>query len=113
MISEKFVSVIKMEDEYMDTQDSGMNDVINRANEGGDSVSDPSKDFGDTSGYDDGFDDDDSGNSFRGGRGGRGNFRYSYFCILLEKSSCLSTRFLRSISVLTMSTLYLFIIEPI
>ncbi|CAH0730694.1 unnamed protein product, partial [Brenthis ino] len=64
-----------MEDEYMDTQDSGMNDVINRSNEVSDSVSDPSKDFGDTSGYDDGFDDDDPGNSFRGGRGGRGNFR--------------------------------------
>ncbi|XP_047542008.1 transcription elongation regulator 1 isoform X2 [Vanessa atalanta] len=64
-----------MEDEYMNTQDSGMNDVINRSSEGNDSISETSKDFVDPANYDDSFEDEDGGNSFRGGRGGRGNFR--------------------------------------
>lgn len=75
-----------MEEEYMDTQDSGMNDVINRASDGNDSAGDPTKDFGDASSYDDAFDDEDGGNSFRGGRGGRGNFRYNRLYLFLNKS---------------------------
>ncbi|XP_045781405.1 transcription elongation regulator 1-like isoform X2 [Maniola jurtina] len=63
-----------MEDEYMDAQDSSMNDSANRGSDGNDSMSDASKDFGDQSGYDDNYEDDDGGNGFRGGRGGRGNF---------------------------------------
>lgn len=57
----------------MDTQD--MNDV-SRNNDGGDTGGEQAKEFGDPSGYDEGYDDEDGGNSFRGGRGGRGNFRY-------------------------------------
>ncbi|XP_039762266.1 transcription elongation regulator 1 isoform X2 [Pararge aegeria] len=64
-----------MEDEYMDSQDSGMNDSANRSGDGNDSINDASKDFTDLTGYDDNYDDEDGGNSFRGGRGGRGNFR--------------------------------------
>ncbi|XP_039762270.1 transcription elongation regulator 1 isoform X6 [Pararge aegeria] len=63
-----------MEDEYMDSQDSGMNDSANRSGDGNDSINDASKDFTDLTGYDDNYDDEDGGNSFRGGRGGRGNF---------------------------------------
>lgn len=59
----------------MNAQDSGMNDVMNRGSEGNDTLSDASKDFPDSTGYEDSFDDEDGGNSFRGGRGGRGNFR--------------------------------------
>lgn len=61
-----------MDDEYMDTQE------VQAVNEAGnnDSVPDPSlvKDFGDSSNFDDGYDEDESGNNFRGNRG-RGNFR--------------------------------------
>ncbi|XP_050359365.1 transcription elongation regulator 1 isoform X2 [Nymphalis io] len=64
-----------MEDEYMNTQDSSMNDVINRNSEASDNISDASKDFVDPASYDESFEDEDGGNGFRGGRGGRGNFR--------------------------------------
>ncbi|XP_063543558.1 transcription elongation regulator 1-like isoform X3 [Cydia strobilella] len=62
-----------MEEEYVDAQDSGMNEAVNRGSDGNDNIGDGSKDFGDMS-YDDGYEDDDGGNGFRGGRG-RGNFR--------------------------------------
>lgn len=58
----------------METQD--MNDV-NRNSDGNESGGEQLKDFCDPSGYDEGYEDDDGGNSFRGGRG-RGNFRYAH-----------------------------------
>ncbi|CAB3231843.1 unnamed protein product [Arctia plantaginis] len=62
-----------MEEEYMDTQDSSVNDM-NRG-DGSDNLVDSTKDFGDGLGYgDEGYEDDEGGNGFRGGRG-RGNFR--------------------------------------
>lgn len=65
-----------MEDEYMDTQDSSLMNDSNRNNsDGNDSLSDASKDFGDQGGYDDSYDDDEGGNNFRSGRGGRGNYK--------------------------------------
>ncbi|XP_063631864.1 uncharacterized protein LOC134803087 [Cydia splendana] len=62
-----------MEEEYVDAQDSGMNEAVNRGSDGNDNIGDGSKDFGDMN-YDDSYEDDDGGNGFRGGRG-RGNFR--------------------------------------
>ncbi|XP_053623455.1 transcription elongation regulator 1-like isoform X2 [Plodia interpunctella] len=64
-----------MDDEYMDTQDSqAAND--NSVSSGVSNVMpvDISKDFNDSSAYDDNYDDDDGGNNFRLNRG-RGNFR--------------------------------------
>lgn len=58
----------------MDSQDSVVNEVVNRANEVGENVVDSTKDFGDGVSYDEGYDDEEGGNNFRGGRG-RGNFR--------------------------------------
>ncbi|XP_052745903.1 transcription elongation regulator 1 isoform X3 [Bicyclus anynana] len=64
-----------MEDEYRDAQDSGMNDSANRVSEGNESLGDASKDFSDSGGYDDSYDDEEGGGNYRGGRGGRGNFK--------------------------------------
>uniref|UniRef100_A0A2A4K6J8 Transcription elongation regulator 1 n=1 Tax=Heliothis virescens TaxID=7102 RepID=A0A2A4K6J8_HELVI len=63
-----------MEEEYIDSQDSAVNEVVNRSNEVSEHLVDSTKDFGDVVGYDEGYEDEDGGNSFRGGRG-RGNFR--------------------------------------
>ncbi|KAH9629688.1 hypothetical protein HF086_001501, partial [Spodoptera exigua] len=64
-----------MEEEYnIETQDPVVNDVVNRANEGNENIVDGAKDFGDVVAYDEGYEDEEGGNSFRGGRG-RGSFR--------------------------------------
>ncbi|CAH2062516.1 unnamed protein product, partial [Iphiclides podalirius] len=62
-----------MDEEYMDAQDSVMNEVNTRS-EGTDIVGEPPKDIVEVLGYDESYDDDEGNNSFRGGRG-RGNFR--------------------------------------
>lgn len=64
-----------MEEEYMDTQDSSVTDVVNRGAEVSENLVDSTKDFGDGLAYaEEAYEDDEGGNSFRGGRG-RGNFR--------------------------------------
>ncbi|KAF9796894.1 hypothetical protein SFRURICE_011083 [Spodoptera frugiperda] len=64
-----------MEEEYnIETQDPVVNDVVNRASEGNENLVDGAKDFGDVVAYDEGYEDEEGGNSFRGGRG-RGSFR--------------------------------------
>lgn len=64
-----------MGDDYMESQDSVMNELQNRPSELSEpSVADPAKDYGDMMGFDDGNYDDEDGNNFRGNRG-RGNFR--------------------------------------
>ncbi|CAH1641939.1 unnamed protein product [Spodoptera littoralis] len=64
-----------MEEEYnIETQDPVANDVVNRANEGNENLVDSAKDFGDVVAYDENYEDEEGGNSFRGGRG-RGSFR--------------------------------------
>lgn len=67
------MKTFNMEEEYMDTQDSSVSDM-NRG-DGSENLVDSTKDFGDGLGYgDDGYEEDEGGNGFRGGRG-RGNFR--------------------------------------
>ncbi|XP_022835100.1 transcription elongation regulator 1 isoform X5 [Spodoptera litura] len=64
-----------MEEEYnIETQDPVANDVVNRGNEGNENLVDSAKDFGDVVAYDENYEDEEGGNSFRGGRG-RGSFR--------------------------------------
>lgn len=84
----------------MNAQDSGMNDVMNRGSEGNDTLSDASKDFPDSTGYEDSFDDEDGGNSFRGGRGGRGNFRWDFNSYMSRKLHANKLRFRLDIMVL-------------
>ncbi|XP_059044967.1 transcription elongation regulator 1 [Achroia grisella] len=66
-----------MEEEYMTSQDSqALCDVVNRNNDGSDLVSDASKEFNDSTGYEDSYEDDEGNNSFRGrDNRGRGSFR--------------------------------------
>lgn len=73
MFCEYLTSALIMEEEYVDQQDAVMNEVVNRGSDGGDGIGDVSKDYSDIN-FDDGYEDDEGGNSFRGGRG-RGNFR--------------------------------------
>lgn len=63
-----------MEEEYIDSQDSAVNEVVNRNSEVSENLVDSAKDFADVVGYDEGYEEDEGGNSFRGGRG-RGSFR--------------------------------------
>ncbi|XP_026746675.1 transcription elongation regulator 1 isoform X1 [Trichoplusia ni] len=63
-----------MEEEYIDSQDSAVNEVVNRNSEVSENLVDSTKDFGDVVGYDEGYEEEEGGNSFRGGRG-RGSFR--------------------------------------
>ena len=65
-----------MEEEYIDSQDSAVTEVVNRASEVSENLVDSTKDFGDVVavGFDENYEDDEGGNNFRGGRG-RGNFR--------------------------------------
>lgn len=65
-----------MEDDYNDSQDS-MNDPHRNNSDGNESVGDVPKEFSEGFGnYDENFDEEEGGNSFRGGRGNRGNFRW-------------------------------------
>lgn len=65
-----------MEEEYIDSQDAAVNEVVNRTSEVSENLVDSTKDFGDVvaGGFEEGFEEDEGGNNFRGGRG-RGNFR--------------------------------------
>ncbi|CAG4958341.1 unnamed protein product [Colias eurytheme] len=60
-----------MEEEYMDTQDSAASD--SNRNDTNDNNSETKNDF--DFGYEDSYDDEDSGNGYRGAPRGRGNFR--------------------------------------
>ncbi|XP_068626057.1 transcription elongation regulator 1 isoform X2 [Battus philenor] len=60
-----------MDEEYMDSQESGMNEVSNRG-DGSDNLTDAPKDIAESLGFDESYEEDDGG-GFRGR--GRGNFR--------------------------------------